>query len=869
MKPDSLPPDFDAVVMLTWSDWKTEPRSNRYHFATRFARDCPVIFVQPDLIGDGTRVEPVPGHAITILHVPHTYGPAQSRALSAALKALGVRRPLLWIYNVYFEHFIRRASARLRVYHATEDYLSPEETLKVTDAPVQAALRRVLASVDLLVSVSDGVARTYERHGGYSGPSLVLRNGCDFPFWRDSQAADYRPPSDNAKVVLFQGGINSRLDYDLLLDLTAALPDFQFWFCGKAVDAPAAWASLKERPNVRDFGLVSSDEIAALSRQALVGIIPFRQDALMRRSLPLKAYEYVACGLPVVTIPIDELEREPDLFAFATTASDFASAIVAAAPTRTDPGRIAERLAAASRQSYDNRFPALVESLSATLPSRLTRKPRGSLLILYDDQSMHVRTIEEHLAAFRAYSRHTAFYLPATGFVQGLDDSREPFDFSAFDAVIIHYSVRLSVPEHLSPAIASILTAYDGPKLLFIQDEYDATETARAWIDRLGIDAVFTTVPEAFVEAVYPRDRFPNVDFIPTLTGYVPEDAAVDALATPLDARTTLIGYRGRQLPYHYGDLGREKYEIGIQVKRLAQERGLPVDIEVEDASRIYGNDWYRFLGSSRATLGTESGSNVFDFDGALAKASADNTAFDYPTFRERYLSGLEGLVQMNQISPKIFEAIRLRTALVLFEGDYSGVVTADRHFIPLKKDYSNFDAVVKKLQDDAYLRDLTERAYAEIIESGLYSYESFIRGVDTYLDGRFEGRVKGELLTTPALNAFAEFDTIGHSGSEHPASLLITNTALRHRLTLDDYGALARRLANASGLSPASGSVLTLLARGLWRSLPDGLRHALGQRVRRSVLALRAAGSENPHIKKASRLVPTRLRNLVRRSIR
>ena len=58
------------------------------------------------------------------------------------------------------------------------------------------------------------------------------------------------------------------------------------------------------------------------------------------------------------------------------------------------------------------------------------------------------------------------------------------------------------------------------------------------------------------------------------------------------------------------------KYRIGVDVKALAQERGLPVDIEVDDTKRIYGTDWYRFLGSARATLGTESGSNVFDFDG-------------------------------------------------------------------------------------------------------------------------------------------------------------------------------------------------------------------------------------------------------------
>ena len=38
--------NFDAVIMLTWSDWETEPRSNRYHYASRFQKEVPVFFLQ-------------------------------------------------------------------------------------------------------------------------------------------------------------------------------------------------------------------------------------------------------------------------------------------------------------------------------------------------------------------------------------------------------------------------------------------------------------------------------------------------------------------------------------------------------------------------------------------------------------------------------------------------------------------------------------------------------------------------------------------------------------------------------------------------------------------------------------------------------
>lgn len=870
--------NFDAVVMLTWSNWHTEPRSNRYHYATRFAREVPVIFIQPDLEDDTSRTERLADHNITILHVSRHYTAKQTREMMQAIEALGVRRPLLWIYNVYFEHYIRRAYAPMRIYHATEDYLSPMETLSVAGADVQAPLKRVLQDIDLLVSVSDGVARSYEAYGGYNGPSIVLRNGCDFEFWRDSHAADYGPPEDGASVAFFQGGINSRLDYELLLSLAQQMPDWQFWFCGKAIDAPDEWKKLKQQGNVRDFGLLSPERIAELSKQALVGIIPFKQDSLMRRSLPLKAYEYVACGLPVVSIPIDELAAEPHLFQFATTADEFASAIKKQASTRTDAAKIEERVAAASEQSYDNRFARLKQEVGAALYARQGLQPRGNLLVLYDDRSLHVRTIEEHLVAFRSYSRHNVCFLPATGFIHGLDDSATPVDFSAFDAVAIHYSIRLSISDHLSRAIASAVTAYQGPKLLFIQDEYDATETARQWIEQLGIDAVFTTVPLDSIDAVYPNTRFPNVDFVPTLTGYVPEDKAIDSFARPLEDRHLLIGYRGRRLPHHYGDLGQEKLNIGIEVKRLAEAGSLPVDIEVDDTRRIYGNDWYRFLSSCRATLGTESGSNVFDFDGSLAKKSAEFADIPYEDFKARFLMEHEGKVRMNQISPKIFEAIRLRTALVLFEGGYSGVVQANRHYIPLKKDYSNFDEVVEKLQDLSYLHDMTNRAYREIIESGRYSYASFMRDVDAYLGKRFGGRTKGELIMSPVLGTFVNSGQADDQGGEQVSHLLMTSAVLRKRLTPDNYRFVADNLirlgeqypgSNLVNVEPNFRNVVWLASRWVWRSLPQGLRvHAAGS-VKKTVRVLRTAGSQSQFVRFAVKLMPNQLRNLVRYYIR
>ena len=86
----------------------------------------------------------------------------------------------------------------------------------------------------------------------------------------------------------------------------------------------------------------------------------------------------------------------------------------------------------------------------------------------------------------------------------------------------------------------------------------------------------------------------------------------------PLIDRPVAVGYRGRHLSPVYGRLGFDKFEIGRRMREICAANAIPHDIAMDEASRIYGPAWLDFVGSCRTMLGTESGSNVFDFDGSI-----------------------------------------------------------------------------------------------------------------------------------------------------------------------------------------------------------------------------------------------------------
>lgn len=852
----NLKDHFDAVVMLTWSDWKSEPRSNRYHYATRFAQYLPVLFLQhlyQQRVGVSVEASDIPN--IDLVSVSVGLSDQDVKDIKLLLAGRGIKRPLLWIYDSLNYQLLLDALPRaFRVYHATEDYLLQTKGWNQGMEVVGNSVIRMLSQVDFMVACTPGVANSYLTTGGYVGPHVVIENGCDAEYFLEYAKA-YPPDASRttSPVAIFQGGINQRLDYDLISDLVRRMPDWEFRFCGAAVECEA-WKQLLLQPNVRYFGALPPEEFARHMCESTVGIIPYIQDQWIRNSLPLKAYEYVACGLPVVTVPITALERDADLIVAATTAEAFADSIRSVSKSRFDPACLEARRNAALATSYNKRFASMCEALLEAKAALSNTRKKLRVAMLYDCMiSMHVSTIREHLEAFDRYSHHDVTYIPATPefWNRPADEIQELLDLSVFDVAVIHFSTRLSVREHFDEGLARAFEHFNGLKVLFIQDEYEGTEIARAWMDRLSFDIVYTCVPQDGLDMVYPPYRFPATEFLSTLTGYVPEDPMLERYARKLEERDLLIAYRGRKLPAVYGALGFEKYRIGVDMKIIAGMRGLSVDIEVDDAKRIYGSAWYEFLGSARATLGTESGANVFDFDGSLKKEIERLLANDPDiTFEEisaKVLASHDGRVRMNQISPKVFEAIRLRTALILFEGSYSGVVLPNLHYIPLKKDFSNIDEVFTKIQDDHFVHDLTERAYNDIVASGKFSYRTFVEGVDADIERRVIARKTPGILISPLL--FVSQDgslkqvlpalPVGMANGAHPLGCPMSLNEIIRFLPVGDVSGAGRSGAHAAPGERSTSLRVYQLARWVWHRLPaQGRRsviHAAGWVLRRN----------------------------------
>src|SRR5690606_26527669 len=132
----------------------------------------------------------------------------------------------------------------------------------------------------------------------------------------------------------------------------------------------------------------------------VVGIIPFIQnDWIVKRSFPLKAYEYYASGLDVVSVPIDSLMPETN-FAFAEDKVAFARIVLERCRGFSPrPAEITKSVC--SPHDYDTKFAIVLATIVAIQKPMSESTNRPVVGVLYDQTTCESSASLDELVAFQ------------------------------------------------------------------------------------------------------------------------------------------------------------------------------------------------------------------------------------------------------------------------------------------------------------------------------------------------------------------------------------------------------------------------------------------------------------------------------------
>ncbi len=208
--------------------------------------------------------------------------------------------------------------------------------------------------------------RLMEKWKGTASRLVLARNAMDAEHYRPR----YRPNEIFGKlrhpVIGYYGALASWVDVPLLAKIADAHPNATIMLAGGQFDVDLS--PLASRPNVRLLGQRPYDEMPQLLWNFDACIIPFLVNDITEATNPVKFYEYLYGGKPVVAPALTELLPYAELAYLARGHDEFLSQLARALAEPADDPRRAARRRVAEENDWTHRYEAINEGLSEACP---------------------------------------------------------------------------------------------------------------------------------------------------------------------------------------------------------------------------------------------------------------------------------------------------------------------------------------------------------------------------------------------------------------------------------------------------------------------------------------------------------------------
>ncbi len=305
----------DAIYFLVISGWRNEMQGNRWHWAKRWGQQIPAIIVEPETKGDefDAHVENVEElENVRILSTRMIafnkdnlaeYSALQYAQILADCDEHGYKNPWAWLTNPFLSLPYSMLPFKKKIMHFSEDWFRWEDQLNM----LWKQSRVALTNSDLVISVSSGCEESAIEQASIS-TSMVITNGCDTSDYANASVDQSIKEKGKhyLKIAVFGGNIGKCIDYSLLQKLAIKFPNVLFVIVGPQHKLPtdeenALRDEVFAAGNVLWHDRMLPKDLASVYKAAHIGIIPFKyDDYLVESAFPLKLFEMMAAGLPVL-----------------------------------------------------------------------------------------------------------------------------------------------------------------------------------------------------------------------------------------------------------------------------------------------------------------------------------------------------------------------------------------------------------------------------------------------------------------------------------------------------------------------------------------------------------------------------------------
>jgi len=244
-------------------------------------------------------------------------------SLRPILDHLKFSQPLLWLYPPHSSPLIGNFSEKLVIYHCIDRFVGGQAGLKRT--VMLAEETDLLQKADLVFTHAEGLRQLYQPYT--RRPITVVPSAADVD--RFQTVTDIHPEIANIEhprlgVV---GTLDARIDIQLLTNLALSNPLWQLILIGPERPGRIKLSLLLRLPNVHHLGARLFGDLPSILNGMDALLIPYVRDELTEYISPIKLYEYLAVGKPIVSVDLPEVRPMKHLIYIAHKSGDFAQTI--------------------------------------------------------------------------------------------------------------------------------------------------------------------------------------------------------------------------------------------------------------------------------------------------------------------------------------------------------------------------------------------------------------------------------------------------------------------------------------------------------------------------------------------------------------
>ncbi|MBQ4545419.1 MAG: glycosyltransferase [Oscillospiraceae bacterium] len=227
-----------------------------------------------------------------------------ARFVRKKMKLHGFKNPILWCYSPTSADAAPYIPHSALVYDCVDRHSAYKGF--INEEVVNTLEKNLAEQANTVFATAAGL---YDTLSAYNKNAVMLPNGVNFEHFNRAANEQFEAPDDikdiKHPIVGFVGMLQECIDYDKIEHIAKMRPDWSVVLIGKPLPG-VNLDYLKQYPNIHFLGMKKYDDLPAYIKCFDVCLNVFRDGNLSRDVSPLKFYEYLATGKPVVSTPQPE-----------------------------------------------------------------------------------------------------------------------------------------------------------------------------------------------------------------------------------------------------------------------------------------------------------------------------------------------------------------------------------------------------------------------------------------------------------------------------------------------------------------------------------------------------------------------------------